>query len=206
MIDFWISIGNTYSYLSVMRLGPIEEASGVSFRWRPFSVRAIMVEQNNIHFAGKPVQTAYMWRDIGRRARKYGFEPCLPAPYPLKEFDLANKIAILAETEGWCADYILAAYRRWFELGQEPGIEPGLTETLRELGREPARVLSAAQTGRIEERYKRDTEEAKTLGVFGSPTFVVDGEVFWGDDRLEDAIDWFKTKSSAAGGEGAGAD
>ena len=55
-----------------------------------------------------------------------------------------------------------------------------------------ARVVAAAQTGRIEERYQRDTEEAKALGVFGSPTFVVDGEVFWGDDRLEDAVAWFK--------------
>ena len=194
MIDFWVSIGSTYSYLSVMRLKSVEEASGVSFRWRPFSVRAIMVEQENIPFDGKPVKMAYMWRDIERRAKKYGFEPRLPAPYPLTEFDLANKIAVVAETEGSCADYVRAAYRQWFHLGHEPGSEPGVSEALRELAREPARVLASARTGRIEERYKRDTEEAKALGVFGSPTFVVDGEVFWGDDRLEDAIDWFKGK------------
>jgi 2-hydroxychromene-2-carboxylate isomerase len=195
MIDFWVSIGSTYSYLSVMRLSSVEEASGVAFRWRPFSVRAIMIEQNNIPFVGKPVKLAYMWRDIGRRALKRGLRPNLPAPYPLKEFDLANKIAVLAETEGWCADYVRAAYRHWFDLGEEPGSEPGLTVVLRELGRDPARVVAAAQTGRIEERYKRDTEEAKALGVFGSPTFVADGEVFWGDDRLEDAIEWFKAKA-----------
>ena len=195
MIDFWVSIGSTCSYLSVMRLKAVEEASGVAFRWRPFSARAIMMEQDDIPFAGKPVKTAYIWRDIGRRARKYGFEPRLPAPYPLKEFDLANKIAVVAETEGWCADYVRAAYRRWFEQGQEPGSEPGVTDVLRQLGRDPARVVASALTGRIEERYTRDTEEAKALGVFGSPTFVVDGEVFWGDDRLEDAIGWFKEKS-----------
>ncbi len=198
MIDFWVSIGSTYSYLSVMRLEAVERASGVAFRWRPFSVRAIMTEQNNIPFVGKPVKMAYMWRDIGRRARKYGLEPRLPAPYPLKEVDLANKIAVVAETEGWCADYVRAAYRCWFEQGHEPGSEPGLSEVLRELGREPARVVASAQTGRIEERYQRDTEEAKALGVFGSPTFVVDGEVFWGDDRLEDAIDWLKAKNASA--------
>ena len=141
---------------------------------------------------------AYMWRDIGRRARTYGFDPpLLPAPYPLKEFDLANKIAVVAETEGWCADYVCAAYRHWFEQGHEPGSEPGVTDALRELGRDPARVVASARTGRIDERYKRDTEEAKALGVFGSPTFVVDGEVFWGDDRLEDAIDWDRAKAAA---------
>jgi 2-hydroxychromene-2-carboxylate isomerase len=198
MIDFWVSVGSPCSYLSVSRLKGAEAAHGVTFRWRPFSVRAIAVEQNDIPFAGAPVRLAYMWRDIERRARCYGLAPRLPAPYPLKEFDLANKIAVLAESEGWCADYVRAAYRRWFEMGQEPGVEPGLGDALRELGRDPARVVASAQTGRIEERYKRDTEEAKALGVFDSPTFVVDGEVFWGDDRLEDAIRWFKTKAPAA--------
>ena len=197
MIDFWVSIGSTYSYLSVMRLKAVEEASGVSFRWRPFSVRAIMVEQKNVPFVGKPVKMAYMWRDIERRARKYGFEPRLPAPYPLAEFDLANKIAVVAETEGWRPD-ARAAYRQWFHSGHEPGSEPGVSEALRELGRDPARIVASARTGRVEERYKRDTEEAKALGVFGSPTFVVDGEVFWGDHRLEDAIDWFKAKGEIA--------
>jgi 2-hydroxychromene-2-carboxylate isomerase len=202
MIDFWVSIGSTYSYLSVMRLKSVEEASGVAFRWRPFSVRAIMMEQDNTPFVGKPVKMAYMWRDIERRARRYGFEPRLPAPYPLKEFDLANKIAVVAETEGWCADYVRAAYQHWFEQGQEPGSESGVAAVLRELGRDPARVVASARTGRIEERYQRDTEEAKALGVFGSPTFVVDGEVFWGDDRLEDAVEWFKANAPDAGPEG----
>lgn len=204
MIDFWISIGSTYSYLSVMRLKSVEQASGVPFRWRPFSVRAIMVEQKNIPFVGKPVKMAYVWRDIERRARKYGFEPRLPAPYPLAEFDLANKIAVVAETEGWCADYVRAAYRQWFHSGHEPGSEPGVSEVLREFDRDPVRVVASVRTGRIEERYKRDTEEAKALGVFGSPTFVVDGEVFWGDDRLDDAIAWFKAKSPDVAGDGQG--
>ncbi len=202
MIDFWVSIGSTYSYLSVMRLASVERERGVAFRWRPFSVRAIKIEQNNIPFAGKPVKMAYMWRDISRRARKRGLAPKVPAPYPLKEFDLANRIAVVAETEGWCPDYVRAAYRRWFEDGFEPGSEPGVADVLRELGRDPARILATARTGRIEEQYRRDTEEAKALGVFGSPTFVVDGEVFWGDDRLEDAIDWFKANAQGDGGEG----
>src|SRR6516225_9293803 len=114
MIDFWISIGSTYSYLSVMRLNSVREASGVSFRWRPFSVRAIMIEQKNVPFAGKPVKMAYMWRDIERRARTYGFEPKAPRAVPLAEFDLANRIAIVAASEGWCSDYARVADRGWF--------------------------------------------------------------------------------------------
>jgi len=60
VIDFWVFIGSTYSYLSVMRLDAVERAAGVKFRWRPFSVRAIMIEQKNIPFLGKPVKSAYM--------------------------------------------------------------------------------------------------------------------------------------------------
>jgi 2-hydroxychromene-2-carboxylate isomerase len=188
VIDFWVSIGSTYSYLTVMRLKSVEDASGVSFRWRPFSVRAIMIEQKNIPFVGKPVKMAYMWRDIGRRARNYGFEPKLPAPYPLQEFDLANRIAVLAASEGWCANYALCAYRAWFHSGEEPGSERGLLRALKEVGQDKDRVLDRARSEEIGAQYQAATEEAKAPGVFGSPSFVVGDEVFWGDDRLDDAI------------------
>jgi 2-hydroxychromene-2-carboxylate isomerase len=197
VIDFWVSVGSTYSYLAVMRLKMVEQQTGVTFRWRPFSVRAIMIEQKNIPFIGKPVKLAYMWRDIERRARARGFEPRLPAPYPLREFDLANRVAIIGEGEGWCADYVRAVYRRWFHAGHEPGLEPGLSGALGEIGQSPARVVEMAQSEATAERYRQATEEAKGLGVFGAPTFVVDREVFWGDDRLEDAIRW--RKMSGAG-------
>ncbi len=63
-IDFWFSTGSTYTYLAVSRLPAVTKATGVRFTWRPFSVRAIMREQNNIPFQGKPVKSVYMWRDI----------------------------------------------------------------------------------------------------------------------------------------------
>src|SRR5580658_1439271 len=144
MIDFWVAIGSTYSYLTVMRLSAVEQETSVKFRWRPFSVRAIMIEQKSIPFVGKPVKLAYMWRDIERRARARGLGPRLPAPYPLKEFDLANRVAIVGEVEGWCADYVQAVYRHWFHSGSEPGSEPGLSDSLREIGQDPARVVETA--------------------------------------------------------------
>jgi 2-hydroxychromene-2-carboxylate isomerase len=99
-IDFWFSIGSTYSYLTVMRLAEVEIATGVSFRWRPFNVRRVMIEQNNVPFKDKPVKTAYMWRDIERRAHRYGLSPTLPAPYPLPGLVLANQVATLGVEEG----------------------------------------------------------------------------------------------------------
>ena len=123
-VDFWYSIGSTYSYLSVMRLPDLAEATGVAFRWRPFDVRHIMVEQDNIPFRNKPVKAAYMWRDIARRAENYGLQPVVPAPYPLRELVFANRIAMVGSEEGWAEEYTRAAYRRWFEAGQPAGEEP----------------------------------------------------------------------------------
>ena len=94
-IDFWFSIGSTYTYLTVLRLPKTALANGIEISWRPFNVREVMAEQKNIPFANKPVKSAYMWRDIGRRSRMYGLEPKIPAPYPLSGLVLANQIAIL---------------------------------------------------------------------------------------------------------------
>jgi 2-hydroxychromene-2-carboxylate isomerase len=197
MIDFWFSIGSTYTYLSVMRLAEVERASGVAFRWRPFSVRQIMNEQNNRPFITKPVKMAYMWRDIERRAAMYGLPIKVPAPYPLAQWDVANRIAVLAAQEGWVNDYVRATFRRWFQDGLEPGVEPNLSESLEECGQESTRVLSRAERGDIGDAYEAATAEARQLGIFGSPTFVVGNELFWGDDRLDDAMTWYRSRTLA---------
>jgi 2-hydroxychromene-2-carboxylate isomerase len=189
-IDFWFSIGSTYTYLTVMRLGDYSDEMGVSFNWRPFNVRTIMVEQKNIPFAGKPVKAAYMWRDIERRADRYGVPIVVPVPYPLEHLALANQVALVGTREGWGADYVVETYRRWFQDGQPSGSEPNLSESLKCVGQDPDRVIALARSDEIEMALQKNTETAKDLGVFGAPTFVVDGEMFWGDDRLEDAVSW----------------
>jgi len=192
-IDFWFSVGSTYTYLAVNRLADVERETGVQFNWRPFSVRAIMQEMNNVPFIGKQAKIDYMWRDIGRRAAKYGLSPKLPAQYPLKEFDLVNRVAVLAQIEGWCPAFVRSSYQLWFEEGIPAGDEPNLSRSIKEAGQEPARVLELAKSEKGERAYIEATNEARALGLFGSPTFVVNGaELFWGDDRLEDAIEYLR--------------
>ena len=159
-IDFWFFVGSTYSYLSVLRIDDVARANGVAFRWRPFNVRSIMIEQNNIPFRDKPVKAAYMWRDIERRAAMYGLTARLPATYPLRESELANRIALVGERRGWCADYVRAAYRRWFEQGEEPGVEPCLSDS----GLDPLEIIATARGDEIGAALVASTEEAKRLG------------------------------------------
>jgi 2-hydroxychromene-2-carboxylate isomerase len=191
-IDFWYSIGSTYTYLTVLRISKVATENDVTFNWRPFNVRSLMIEQNNIPFANKPSKMAYMWRDIERRAGKYGIPAVVPAPYPLKDLALANQVALLGMREGWGEAYTVETYRRWFVDGQPAGSEPNLSESLRYVGRDPARVIRDAQSPEIVEDLGAETLAARNLGVFGAPSFIVDGEIFWGDDRLEDAIRWHK--------------
>ncbi|MAM63030.1 2-hydroxychromene-2-carboxylate isomerase [Maritimibacter sp. UBA3975] len=189
-IDFWYSIGSTYSYMTIMRLPDVARTTGASFTWRPFNVRHVMVQQNNVPFKDKPVKAAYMWRDIERRAPRYGLAPRLPAPYPLPGLVLANQVALLGMSEGWGQDYTRATYRLWFEEGLPAGEDPNLSRALREAGQDAEATLARAQSPETEARLAAETETAMSLGVFGSPTFAVGEELFWGDDRLDDALDW----------------
>ncbi|WP_245428939.1 DsbA family protein [Mesorhizobium sp. WSM3860] len=196
MIDFWFSIGSTYTYLSVMRLAEVAAETGIEFRWRPFNVRAIMIEMDNIPFAKKPAKAAYMWRDIERRAAMYGMVPKLPAPYPLAELERANRVALIAAREGWCEAYARESYRRWFEMGEPADSEPNISASIEKAGQTAEPVLRRADSDDAKADLAAATEQAKALGIFGSPSFVVDGELFWGDDRLEDAMRWLKQMES----------
>ena len=84
-IDFWFTMGSTYTYLTVMRLPELERETGVSFHWRPFHLLTILNEMKHVPFADKPAKQAYMWRDIARRAAMHGIPLQVPAPYPVKQ-------------------------------------------------------------------------------------------------------------------------
>ena len=192
-IDFYFSIGSTYTYLSVTRINDVEKQHGVKFNWKPFSVRAIMKEMNNIPFPKDKINKVnYMWRDIERRAEGYGFFAKTPVPYPLSEFDLANQIAILGLEMGWGIDYIRLTYKKWFQEGKEPAIDPSISEICKELKLNKDEIISEAKSSEIESEYQKNTELARNNKIFGSPSFIVRNEIFWGDDRMEDAIKWFK--------------
>ena len=189
-LDFFFFHGSTYTYLTVLRIEEAARAAGVDVRWRPFSVRAIMAEMNNTPFAGKPAKLNYMWRDLERRAAKLGL-PFKGAPgYPADKDLLANHVGTVAAEEGWCPAYARASYRGWFLEDRMLGERDSVIHAVKESGHDPERVLARAQDVLTKARWEAETDAARKLGIFGSPTFAVGTEIFWGDDRLEDAIDW----------------
>jgi len=190
-VDFFFSIGSTYTYLSVTRILDVGKKHQIKFNWKPFSVREIMKEMNNIPFPKDKINKVnYMWRDIERRAEGYGFFAKTPVPYPLSEFDLANQIAILGLEKEWGINFIVHTYKKWFQEGKEPAIEPSISEVCKELGLNKEDIINEAQTDLVKNKYKQNTNLAREYKIFGSPSFVVNNELFWGDDRMEDAIKW----------------
>ena len=152
-IDFYFSIGSTYTYLTVTRILDVENKHQVKFNWKPFSVRAIMKEMNNIPFPKEKMNKVnYMWRDIERRAEGYGFFAKTPAPYPLSEFDLANQIAILGLEKDWGIEYIRLTYKKWFQEGKEPAIEPSISEVCNELKLNKDEITSEALKKEIQDK------------------------------------------------------
>jgi len=111
-------------------------------------------------------------RDIERRAKRHDLPWSGIPPYPIKHLPFANRIALIGAKEGWCAQYTKAAYQRWFVKGQDPSIEPDLSGALQDIGQNPGWVIAAAASEEIKAALNSETDAARALGIFGSPTFV----------------------------------
>ena len=162
----WLSIGSTYSYLTARRLEKKKKSENLDLLIKPFSIRNIMKAQNNIPFPPeKEEKTRYMWRDIERRAKKYGLPvPKTPVPYPLQEFDLANKIGLVANKEGWYLEYFRETYKVWFLEGKEAGSEQNLEETFKNLV--PQKILDRDKLPLKTDAIRKDPMEQRKTNNF----------------------------------------
>lgn len=193
-IEFWFEFGSTYSYLTAMRIEDAAAARGVSVRWRPFLLGPIFAAQGwetspfNIYKA----KGEYMWRDMARRAARYGLPfrrlpESGPGAFPQNGL-MAARIALVGLGEGWGEAFTRAVYAAEFAEGHDIG-DPAVLQRLAKAAGAAGDVLSRAQDPANKDRLKANVEEAFRLGIFGAPSFIAGGELFWGDDRLEDALD-----------------
>lgn len=189
-LDFYFYIGSTYTYLTVSRIEQVAARHGRAVRWRPFSVRDIMIEQKNIPFREKPIKAAYMQRDIERRAARHGIPFTTFPRYPVDNEQLSTRTALVGVAEGWCPAFTRAVYEAWFLRHEPPGERAVLSGILTQLGLDAEATLARADSPENREAYRLETDKAKAMGIFGAPSFVAGGEIFWGDDRLEEALEW----------------
>jgi 2-hydroxychromene-2-carboxylate isomerase len=193
-IDFWYDFASTYSYLAAMRAGPLAAAAGVELHWRPFLLGPIFKAHGlqTSPFNLYPVMGRYSWRDMERLAALQGLPKFhLPVPFPANPL-LAARTA-LALSEAARPDFSRAVYRAEFADGRDISDRATIGDLLRTLGQETEEILARTGDAAIKDMLRRETEEAERLGIFGAPNFVTeDGELFWGNDRLEQALEWAK--------------
>ena len=108
--------------------------------------------------------------------------------YPVDSQKTA-RVGYLAQEEGWCDLFTERVFELNFVHGKPIGAAGSLEEAISHVGKDPTEVFARAFTDRVEAGLQSQTERAEQLGMFGSPNFLVGDEMFWGDDRLEDAID-----------------
>lgn len=189
-LEFWFDFGSTYSHLSAFR---IESASDVSISWRPFLLGPIFKEQgwNDSPFNVYPAKGRYMWRDMERLCARYGIPFTRPSRFPRNGL-LAARVACLAsaKSEGWLPDFVRAVFRANFGEDREIGDTGEIRSILDTLGQPGADLIEQSQAPENKQHLRDHTRRAGELGIFGAPSFVVGEELFWGSDRLEDALAW----------------
>lgn len=188
-LEFWFDFASNYSYLSAMRIHALAQQAGVRVVWRPFLLGPIFkaLGWSNSPFVLQKEKGAYMWQDMVRQARKYGVPWTRPSEFP-RHSVLPVRVATYGQGQPWLEAFCLRVMRRNFADDRDIGTEASMSEVLRELGLDSAAILAAAQSDGNKLRLRQHNEEAQARGIFGAPTFFAGGEMFWGDDRLDDAM------------------
>lgn len=190
-IEFWYEFASSYSYLSVMRIETLARDAGVAVEWKPFLLGPVFLAMgwNDSPFNIYPPKGRYMWRDLARLADKYGLPFRMPSRFPRSGL-LAARVALLGVEPGWVAEFSRKVMLANFAADREIGEPEVVGAILAELGLPVDELLAAAVTEDNKRALRRQTERAAELGMFGAPSFRVGEELFWGNDRLEDALAW----------------
>lgn len=188
-IEFWFEFASNYSYLSMMRIEAAAAKCGVVVRWRPFLLGPIFrsLGWNNSPFVLQKAKGDYVWTDMTRQCRKHGLPWQRPSVFPRASL-LPARVALVGAEQPWMGDYCRRIMSLNFVDDREIDDLRPVTEVLDQLGLPAQTILDEAQSEANKLKLRQQTETAQHKGIFGAPTFFVGEEMFWGDDRLDDAL------------------
>jgi len=190
-LEFWFEFASPYSYVAAMRIGELCAKSGVDLAWKPFSLGPIFRMQGweTSHFNLNPLRGKYMWRDMQRLTTKFGLPWHQPTEFPRNTI-LPLRVAAGNADEKWIGDYVRAIYVASFSEDADISQPEVVAEALTSVGADSTAVMVEATDGARRSALRANTERAIELGIFGAPNCLVNGELFWGEESLEDAIAW----------------
>jgi 2-hydroxychromene-2-carboxylate isomerase len=193
--EFWYEFASTYSYPAAMRAASLAEARAVELTWRPFLLGPIFVANGwrDSPFNIYPAKGRYMWRDLERICDALDLPLRRPEPFPQNSL-LAARVALALDGEER-VEFSRRVYAAEFGEGLPIADRATLTTLLAKLDLDPAGVFARAEDGANKALLKAESARAAELGIIGAPCLVTeDGEVFWGNDRLEQGLDWAASK------------
>lgn len=190
-IEFWFEFGSTYSYLSVMRIEELAAQREVRVLYKPFLLGPVFkaLGWNGSPFNAQKEKGEYMWRDLERQSALYGLAWRKPSVFPRLTV-LAMRVALLGVEQPWMGAYCRETMQASFARDEDISSEAVVAAILERLSLPAAQLIAQAQSESNKLRLREQTEEARVRGIFGAPMFFTQGEMFWGNDRLEQALDW----------------
>lgn len=190
MLTFWFDFASTYSCIAAERMRALG-AVPPAVPWRPFLLGPVfqaMGTPSSPNIA-TPQKAAYMWRDLERLAAKHDLVVKKPEPFP-QHGVLAGRVATAHADAPWLADFACGVFRAQFARGRDIKDPATIAGVLDELGVDADAALAAASRDDTKAALRAATDEAVARGFVGAPCFTVGDELFWGQDRLDDALAW----------------
>lgn len=190
-VSFWFEFASTYSYPAAMRIESLAERYGVAIKWRPFLLGPIFRKYGweDSPFNLYPEKGNYMWRDLERLCAKEGIPFHQPSEFPRNGL-LAARIACFFADEVWLPEFVRAVYQANFEHDLDIADAAVVKALLPGTCKDPENVVTRANTPESKLKLREQTVLAEERGIFGAPSMLVGNELFWGNDRLDDAFQW----------------
>lgn len=185
---FYFDLGSPYAYLTAERIsGLFSEAGLQQPEWQPILLGALFKRLGRDSWGNGPGRNEGI-AEVERRAASYGLPPLSwPEPWPGNMLT-AMRAATFAKQTGRTVSFALAAFRQAFAGGRDLSDPDNVLIAAAACELHPNAVLKAVETDIVKGALREATDRAAELGVTGVPSLLVGGEVFWGDDRVEEAV------------------
>ena len=193
-IQFYFDFSSPYGYFASLEIDALAERHRRAVAWKPIMIGSAFKASGNLPLVDQPLKGAYARHDWERMARMMKAPYRLPDRFPVPSLPPSRAFWWLAEGDGTLAKtYARAVYHAYFAENRDISEVAVATELAGRLGIDATALESAIAAPVWKQRLKDETDAAIAAGVFGSPFFIVDGEGFWGADRLPMIEGWLKS-------------
>lgn len=193
-IDFYFDFSSPYGYLAATRIDALAARHNRRVTWRPILLGPMFKAAGTAPLTNVPLKGPYSARDFLRTSRFLKIPYTQPAAFPIGTQNAARVFYWLADRDEIKArQFARACYDTYFAKGVDISSAEKVADIAAQLGEDRVAVLAAMADPAVKERLKNEVDLALAKGVFGSPYILVDGEPFWGNDRLDQVEAWLVT-------------